>query len=506
MKVFVSNTEPNSTKRFSRFTCNLLPKGCRVDTLEGREYTVVPMVILTEGVHSGSQGPLYYPQEELSKTPAVWNHKPVVVYHPSMNGESVSACDPVIINSRKVGIMLNTKFEGGKLKSEAWLEKDRANTVDSRIMESVDAKKVMELSTGMFIDVEETTGTWKSEDYTGVARNYRPDHLALLPDQIGACSVADGAGFLRNYATGVVNNEMSFGNISSQLTTALRKKFNVNLDSGPFVWVADVFSNFVIYEKDGKLWRIGYMSNDTGVTLSDETPTEVVRATEYRTTDGSFVGNTPRPQQEEPMNKTQLVAAIIAANVGFIDADREALMALTDKQVESLHNLHKEMPTTNFKAEKDKDGKIVVFNLKTKEPATPPATATATVPANPSTAPVQPPATNNAPQTPPANVTSVQDFIKQAPPEMQEVLNNSMSVYNDEKTKLIEIITANKNNGFTKAELEKRPLNELKNIARLAAPEPTVLNRAPNYSGQAPTANGEEEAMSIPVMDFSKRN
>src|SRR6266480_3777490 len=121
-------------KMFSRLTCNLLPSGCRYDQLEGRDYVVVPMVMLTEGVHKGSHGSLYYPKEELSKTPVVWNHKPIVVYHPTMNGEGISACDPTIINSRKVGLMMNTKFEGGKLKSEAWIEKVRANAVDERIM------------------------------------------------------------------------------------------------------------------------------------------------------------------------------------------------------------------------------------------------------------------------------------------------------------------------------------------------------------------------------------
>src|SRR6185503_17476996 len=250
-------------KQFSRLTCNLLPSGCRLDTLEGRNYTVVPMIILTEGVHQGSQGPLYYPKEELAKTPVVWNHKPIVVYHPTMNGDGISACDPVIINNRKVGLMLNTKFEGGRLRSEAWIEKDRANAVDDRIMTAVDNKEMMELSTGVFIDIEETSGTWKSEDYTGIARNYRPDHLALLPDQIGACSIADGADFLRNNAfndnpaskalrkalikMGVLDNEMSMSNIHSALSSAVRKKFNVG-DDGPFIWIADVYSNFFIYE------------------------------------------------------------------------------------------------------------------------------------------------------------------------------------------------------------------------------------------------------------------
>ena len=59
----------------------------RKDTLEGREHLVVPMVMMVEGVLDGSNGPLFYPAEEMAKLPQGWNEKPVVVQHP--NG---SAC------------------------------------------------------------------------------------------------------------------------------------------------------------------------------------------------------------------------------------------------------------------------------------------------------------------------------------------------------------------------------------------------------------------------------
>jgi hypothetical protein len=172
----------------------------RHDTMEGKNYLVVPMVILTEGVHKGSEGALYYPPSELSKTPAVWNHKPVVVYHPQINGNGVSACDPDILTNHKVGVMMNTRWEPKtkRLTSEAWIDPERAEDVDPRIMEAVNTGTMLELSTGVFVDSEEDPGKWGKEEYSGIARNYRPDHLAILPDLKGACSIADGAGFLRN--------------------------------------------------------------------------------------------------------------------------------------------------------------------------------------------------------------------------------------------------------------------------------------------------------------------
>jgi len=41
-------------------------------------------------------------------------------------------------------------------------------------------------------------GVWNEEEYHSIVRNYRPDHLALLPGAIGACSWEDGCGIRAN--------------------------------------------------------------------------------------------------------------------------------------------------------------------------------------------------------------------------------------------------------------------------------------------------------------------
>jgi hypothetical protein len=142
--------------------------------LEGRDHLVVPMVMLTEGVHPGSSGPLFYPGSELAKVPAVWNTKPVVVYHPEENGVGVSACDPAVLNNRKVGVIMNTEYVDGKLKAEAWIEASRVEKIDNRIMESLEADVMMELSTGLFTDNEDVEGEFEGTAYTAIARNYLP--------------------------------------------------------------------------------------------------------------------------------------------------------------------------------------------------------------------------------------------------------------------------------------------------------------------------------------------
>lgn len=171
----------------------------RNEVLEGREYYVVPVAMLTLGVHAGSKGPVFYPQNELSKEAALMamNHKPIVVYHPERNGQFISACDPVVLNSRKVGLVMNTHWDGKKMRCEAWIDKDRAKAVDSRILDFLEKGKLMEVSTGLLSDNENSEGDFNGRHYKLIARNLRLDHLALLPDKVGACSLQDGCGMFQ---------------------------------------------------------------------------------------------------------------------------------------------------------------------------------------------------------------------------------------------------------------------------------------------------------------------
>jgi hypothetical protein len=383
-------------------------------------------------------------------------------------------------------MMLNTKYEKGRLKSEAWIERSRADKVDQRILEAVKCNEMMELSTGVFVDEDKTPGKWLKEDYNAVARNYRPDHLALLPDKIGACSIADGAGFLRNEDVSL--NESSFSNISTALGDAIRKRFKVSSGlaepMGP--WVQDVYSNFVIFTKDGKLWRLGYTTDDTGgVELDKGEPKEVKRVTEYRSVSGDFVANQNQEKEKamtEEERKKKLVDALVG-NAGWVEEDRPVLMALPEKSLEKI----KSAPTPT--------------------PAPTPAPAAAAPAPAPAATPAAVPAANTAPAPAAPTVVTAEQYIQAAPKEVRDVLTNSIGIYNEEKQRLVDIIVANKNNSFTKEDLQNRPLGELKNLARLAAGTETAQRPPANYSGQGPVPTGnaaEEEVLALPVLNFSK--
>jgi hypothetical protein len=169
--------------------------------LEGREHFVIPTVLLTVGVHHGSEGPLFYPLNELAASSRRWNGMPLVIYHPTINGMGISAADPEVFDSQKVGHVFNARMIGMKLVAEAWIDTARLTQIDPVLHERIaSGNSTIEISTGLFTENVYAPGRHHGVDYEVEARFMVPDHLAILPDQIGACSVAKGCGLFAGAA------------------------------------------------------------------------------------------------------------------------------------------------------------------------------------------------------------------------------------------------------------------------------------------------------------------
>ena len=84
-----------------------------------------------------------------------------------------------------------------------------------------------------------------------------------------------------------------------------------------------------------------------------------------------------------------------------------------------------------------------------------------------------------------------------------------MKNYNAQKERLIETITKNKKNTFTKEQLEKKDVDELKALATLAADnEEEVKKIENNFEGQADVVENsdeDEEPMDIPTINFEEK-
>lgn len=170
-------------------------------TQGGKEYIVVEAVILREGILNGSHGPLFYSGEEITANLGMWNGIPVTASHPVRtlpDGKrvSVSAREPDISASYQIGATYNDRIENGERKVDVWLDVLSCNAKDGRIVPTVLRRDPVNVSTGIFSERRPATvnNRWNGQTYTHSVHSIRADHLAVLMDEDGACSVRDGCG------------------------------------------------------------------------------------------------------------------------------------------------------------------------------------------------------------------------------------------------------------------------------------------------------------------------
>lgn len=178
-------------------------------TLDGREYLVVPVSMIVPGVLAGSKGPLYYPQERVARNASEWDGFPITLGHPShvITNAPLSASDDGVLDRVGMGVLKDSKFSGGKLRTNAWLDAEKTKRLAPQVYEAALNGRPVEVSTGLFTQEVERHGTWNGRPYTHVVQDYTPDHLAVLTDQVGACSIKDGCGMSVNNASPTENAE-----------------------------------------------------------------------------------------------------------------------------------------------------------------------------------------------------------------------------------------------------------------------------------------------------------
>jgi len=108
----------------------------------------------------------------------------------------------------------NAHIDGDALKGEFWVDIAKAEKVGgqaTQLLQRLRNNEAIDVSTGYFRDFIESPGTHDGKAYSGIARNLRPDHIAILLNETGACSWADGCGVPRiNEAKAAENASQSF--------------------------------------------------------------------------------------------------------------------------------------------------------------------------------------------------------------------------------------------------------------------------------------------------------
>lgn len=358
--------------------------------LNGRNYAVVPVIMMVEGVHSGSGGAILHLEENFSQNPDDWNNVPLTAGHPQNNEGNYISANDAQRDLWIVGHVDNAHVVDGKLKAEAWIDVQRAIAVNPEIMNYLDEGKPLDVSTGaMTYDIKKE-GQWNDESYQAITEVYAPDHLALLPGDRGACSWSDGCGIRNNKeeesnemnpmkedikkGIGVFNglqaNEIGYVELSSKIQTMLDRRDS----EAQMFFLKEVYDDYFVYEvrdrDQGKqtFYRQDYSYSESGDQINlDEARQEVRRSVSYQpvqnnaqeneeTSDNGGCGcsmkrtkfNTNQNQKEDnnmsdskdkqPSGEVmeKVVSLVNNERTRFTKSDRDWLLQMNESQLDRL--------------------------------------------------------------------------------------------------------------------------------------------------------------------------
>lgn len=488
----------------------------RTETLKGQEYIVTPAVILVEGVlRPGNAGGLVELAlaSEFGKIPHSWNGRPVTISHPKIDGNFVSAGLPDVWESGAVvGMLFNTHMEDNRLKTEiwankAWMEESGYTNTLQRLSDG----ETMEVSTGLFADTSEEAGIWNGVRYDGVWYNIVPDHLALLPNEIGACSVEDGCGTARTNERLQTLQTLSAAlkveehDNSSKGCCMSKNTSDTNTEKNPNV-LSRLISFFSSFASDSKRSEGALLVNATELS-DDDVRTALVTAldTKFGGYNNVMAVYSDRVVYESyDSNTGRFVLLSRNYNIG-----EDGVITLADESVIVR-------PVTDF----------VPVSVMSEETTTAPDTAVVEEPAAASgeipeaaetsttaTEVVEPTANTATPEpaptpTPtPLSIQSMEELLAAAPEHLKALVSESLELRTQERNSLIETILLKPNNTFTHVELSEFNTPQLQKVASLGTSS-VAGDTQVDFTGKGGPLVQSREAdggFAVPVPVFSRK-
>jgi hypothetical protein len=138
----------------------------------------------------------YLPAEEAKASIPSWNGTPLTLNHPTQNGAGTTANSPEMHQKSVLGRVFNAEWDGEAVTAEAWFNIQKIREMGGmaeNALERVLNGDSVEVSTG-YRASKLPSGEYDGESRNAVQGNLKPDHLAVLPNKEGKCSVASGCG------------------------------------------------------------------------------------------------------------------------------------------------------------------------------------------------------------------------------------------------------------------------------------------------------------------------
>jgi hypothetical protein len=366
LKILFKLNYTNMDKRLSIYKLHNHSGYTTIPTTDGAG-VMVPVVMMVEGVHNGSGGALYYSPEVLGSNISDWEGKPVVIEHPKDGAGTFISAEGL----PAVGEVRNARMDDGKLKADAYLSYDQLKVLSQETLDRINANAPLEVSVGTFSSREDTPGDWNGEDYTGSVLDMLPDHLALLPNEPGACSNDDGCGIRVNSNSnsnkskqgGGLKNQMSKKDLTKVLffslvgnETGFRETAGLIqggldlLDNGQKShYLEEVYDGFYVYQVSSHspnsraYLKQAYSLNDNGEIELGSDPVPVKRTVTFDAlSEGGGEEDEIILKRKTIMNRKgkatscSIDALIANENSHFVEEDREFLANCTQEKLDSF--------------------------------------------------------------------------------------------------------------------------------------------------------------------------
>lgn len=499
------------------------------------EHIVIPVVMLVEGVvwAVNSPFPALVLSEEFSKFPDGWNGRPIVGGHPYKHGSPVSANAPDVLEENAFGFIFNTQVKGDRLCAEAWIDPVRAKrpgSVGERALERIkEGKDILEVSVGVFTEVEDRKGVFNGAQYQGIWRDYVPDHLAILAEgNIGACSVEMGCGAMRAATVHLVTaagmqamkpESAQVPNTPKEKSKGIKERFTAFLKSFTaevtvaedasdrevaslldsalrasepgYLGIDEVFSAdgsvvFAVMPEDRFILKRRSFTLDGGaITLKDDGE-EVVRKSTFEPVTASAVVEPKAAgcgcgghkeavietaRENEDMDKTARIAALVASKKLGPAMTVKVLEGLTDEQIAAI--------------EKAAETAVVETPVVVTTVVETPVVAAA--------------------------AKTVDEYINSAPDgPVRDMLRENLRVANEKKTGLISRLRASNRCSaadYPDAELQAMPIQGLEKLAKLAGIELSSVTAPVDFSlGGARTVEDTDAIPAAPSLVAAIQN
>jgi len=217
--------------------------------IRGKEHIVVSGV--SHMIGDSVMNQISYSLDETIKLSNSLGNKRVVMpsSHPTGDeGEFISASDPLALMSNFVGAFaFNFSMRGDKLISDVAIDPAFANTSESgkQIINAIENGDPIDVSTGFFLNIDEIEGIGNDgEPFMGVASNLFLDHVAFLPNEVGAKNKFEGVGLHVNSATDKDGNGIDT-DVVELFANASAPAMNLPLAPGDHIWDASLAVNRV---------------------------------------------------------------------------------------------------------------------------------------------------------------------------------------------------------------------------------------------------------------------